>query len=283
MNDLKKHAEEISSASNDASAPSWLSVLECLDMLDRNGSTAEEWAAGRGHFECLEYLLDLRERCVRQREAENNGNNMISAHDASSDSQTQQYMVKEKATKKRKKREQKSALHWAARHGHIKCVDLILDRGYTSVNEASGDGTTALHFACYGGQLSTVSQLISRGADTQKCNDWGCNSSHWAAMSVGECDGTIQVCNYLRHSCNVPFHLSQRQGHTPLHKAAQKKNEHVIRWMYKCQEDGGAGLSDTEKKEAGQPDHSGNKPSDIFIASGGDESLAKWMSENSEW
>jgi len=208
---------------------------------------AEEWAAGKGHVDCLEYLMTLRKQCT-------------------ADSISQQQTV---FRKKRKKREQKSALHWAARHGHIHCVDLILSQFSFSVDDAAGDGTTPLHYACYGGHLVVVQRLINLGADPTKCNDWGCDCSHWAAMSNS--NESLEVCQYLLQ-CGVSFTKSQKQGHTPLHKAAQKKNVRLIQW-----------LASSNLIHENLVDNCGNKPSDIFIAAGGDVSIAKWMIDNYQW
>lgn len=285
--------EKITSTVDSSRCHATTLILQCLNTTDRNGSTAEEWAAGKGHLECLEYLLNLREQSTsgqnstsscssssKQQQGSNLNRNdhgqVVVTHD---DSQKQQPNLK---GKKRKKREQKTPLHWAARHGHVECVNLLISRtsSLTTVNvdATAGDGTTPLHFACYGGHLSTVQRLIECGADPTKCNDWGCDCSHWVAMSsCNDTDRVIQVCNYLYRSCNLDFFKPQKQGQTPLHKAAQKKNIHVIQWLQSLN------LTNERIVELGRPDKCGNKPSEILIAVGGDGSFANQMKKTYNW
>jgi len=86
-----------------------------LSLRDRNGSTAEHWAAGGGHLDCLSYLLELRDGI------------------ASSSSAQQQQQRHEDATpfnnnnkKIRRRRDGKTSHHYAARNGHNHIIDYLL-------------------------------------------------------------------------------------------------------------------------------------------------------------
>lgn len=241
-------------------------VVELLNTIDRNGSIADHWAAGGGHIDCLKYLLSL--RCDLK----------IIGSDL------------EKTTcdhQKTRRRDGKSTLHYAARHGKIDSIRIILNtlkeckRIEPDVDIISGDGTTPLHLACYGGHFEAVKFLIEEcNAQVTKSNAWGCDSSHWVCMSVGEMQSTLDICNYLKHTCKIPFTKVQYQGHTPLHKAAQKKNDYIIKWLSNHIE---SGHNLGQLKVLGKEDHGGNRPSDIYISFGGSKDFATWMKNTYNW
>jgi len=274
-------------------------VKGLLSLRDRNGSTAEHWAAGGGHLDCLSCLLELRDGI------------------ASSSSTKQQEQRHQDATstnnnnnkKIRRRRDGKTSLHYAARNGHNHIIDYLLssqrkrqhdidDDDTPSMNEVdipSGDGTTPLHLACYGGHLSTVKHLIQvHKANVFTTNEWNCSVAHWTAMSLGLAgkDAVIELCNYLYDVCGVDFGMYQKQGHTALHKAASRKNKHVIEWLATKfdndnSSDNNKDDNDGEKKKKsssiGLVDVGGNKPSDIWQSVGGDEEFGLWMKNTCGW
>ena len=228
------------------------SLEKVLYQVDRNGSIAEHWAAGGGHVDCLSYVMNLR-RTINEK-------------------------ITSKYRQKVRRRDGKTSLHYAARNGKVECMSLILGEQAESslkveVDVESGDGTTPLHLACYGGHVKAVKYLIEDcKASLHKANYWGCDLSHWSSMSIGNKDEVIDLCNYLKNA-GIKFTKPQRQGHTPLHKAAQKRNEHVIRWFYSKEAD----MTMSELEEMAREDSGGNKPSDIFESVGGCRKFAEWM------
>jgi len=236
-------------------------IKSILYSRDRNGAIAEHWAAGGGHIDCLEYLLSLK----KQHSFNNNKNNKT--NHINPDSKT-------------KRRDGKTSLHYAARNGHIDCIELLLQQPECfKVDEPSGDGTTPLHMACYGGKFHAIKFLIEEHkAKPSLENDWGCNASHWIAMTINDnTNEVIQACDYLYNECQLSFHTKQKQGHTPLHKAAQRKNVHVIQWIARSLKNG------FENEEIGLEDVGGNKPSDILESVGGDAEVVQWMRLDFGW
>lgn len=230
-------------------------LRKLLDQKDRNGSIAEHWAAGGGHLACLEFLLKLRDSLPR--------------------------LSKESPTKIRR-RDGKTCLHYAARNGHSDCIQYLLQMGHR-VDERSGDGTTPLHMACYGGHVNAVQFLIKAGANVHATNEWGCGSAHWVGMTKSSSSNDVRTLCQVLKAANVSFFIPQKQGHSPLHKAAQRQNRHVIEWLADADNEVGAGLSPEERKRAGEADFGGHRPSEIWLSLGGEESFAAWMKHTFEF
>jgi ankyrin repeat protein len=260
-------------------------IKKLLSIRDRNGSTAEHWAAGGGHLDCVVYLLDMRDFIASGASEPTN----ISTSEGNVAPQNTETLSTNYANKKiRRRRDGKTSLHYAARNGHIDIIDLLLSRQRQEEKEdaplhvdiSSGDGTTPLHMACYGGHRRAVQHLIEiHSANIHACNEWECSSAHWAAMSLGA-DGAekvIELCIYLKQR-GANFVQRQKQGHTPLHKAASRKNRHVIEWLATS-----SLFSEEEKKAMGAKDVGGNCPSDVWLSVGGEEEFGLWMKEKWNW
>ncbi len=227
------------------------SLQKLLNTRDRNGSTAEHWAAGGGHLSCLQFLLEL------------GGSSSFTDDDTGNNN-----------PKRVRRRDGKTCLHYAARNGRLDCIRYLIKQGFR-VDDASGDGTTALHMACYGGHVKVVACLINNGANVHKINEWECGCAHWVGMTHCESSNDVRDLCRLLQAKGVSFVISQKQGHSALHKAAQRKNKDVIEWMMESADEGGAGLSPTEMAQAGKPDVGGHRASEIWRSVGGDESFAK--------
>ena len=242
-------------------------VLTLLTTRDRHGSVAEHWAAGGGHVKCLEYLVQMTRQCSR--DSKSSAHDKETIHDAS---------VASLQSKKMRRRDGKTSLHYAARNGHVSCIEYLLREQLYAVNVASGDGTTPFHLACFGGHLAAARVLLDHGADAAAANDWGCTTAHWLAMSTTSSNGAEyrEFCRWIQ-GMNVSFVRPQKQGHSAVHKAAQRKNRVMLEWLAEPAEVGGAGLSDKDKVMAGSPDAGGHRPSEIWTSVGGDETTASWM------
>ena len=236
-----------------------------LHTKDRHNSTAEHWAAGGGHIKCLQYLVELRKGHTVQMDQHHQNNRLLRKD-------RQQQPVK------MRRRDGKTSLHYAARNGHLNCIQYLLQEQEWDVDETSGEGTTPLHMACYGGHLHVVQHLHEQyGANLLAVNEWNCSMAHFVGLTIASSTREVfDLCNYLQQH-GISFCTVQNQGHTALHKAAQRRNRHVIQWMAMPKREGGAGLSSCQLDQAGRPDIGGHKPSEIWQSAGGDDAFASWM------
>ena len=84
-----------------------------------------------------------------------------------------------------------TALHWAARKGHLQVVQDLLSSG-ADVNMKNKYGYTALHEVAHWGALQVIQHLLSSGADVNMKNIYGYTALHLAAR-----EGHRQVVVYL--------------------------------------------------------------------------------------
>ena len=151
-----------------------------------------------------------------------------------------------------------TALHEAARHGHVNVVRVLLARGADPNAREAGDNTTPLHWAAARGDLETVRSLLDAGVDVQGTGDahaldvigWAANvesspiepSRHavvsllldrgavhhvFSAIALGDLDAIRRV---VAHD---PRALDRRmsrfeQGQTPLHFAISRKRNDIL-------------------------------------------------------
>ena len=106
--------------------------------------------------------------------------------------------------------------------------EYLLETCKVDVNCKTNDGTSAFAWATWKSKIDVMKLLIKFGANAREsANQFGCNASMWACQSDGD---NVDVCEYLR-SLHVSFRLVNANGHSALHKAAQRGIERVINWM----------------------------------------------------
>ncbi|KAL7452546.1 hypothetical protein ACHAWC_007684, partial [Mediolabrus comicus] len=205
--------------------------------IDRNGATALHWAAGAGSVLFVRYLV---EKC--------------------------QCNPNEKQKAKRAFRG-RTPLHWAARNGHLGVVKYLIAVG-VDVDATTQDGTTAFCWAAWQGHLNVMRFLSASAADIHAENSFGCNAVLWTAQG----DASIETLEWLQ-SVGLDFYTVNSNGHTALHKAAQRGSITACKWIVDTfMRD----FCDPKALLFIGPDAEGHCPSDLSSMDGHKE-LAEWM------
>lgn len=105
-----------------------------------------------------------------------------------------------------------SPLHWSAKEGHTKIVEMLLSRG-ARVNATNMGEDIPLHLASAHGHLDVVLMLIKAKSDVNAQNEHGCTPLHYACFW-----GYQHIAEELvNHGALVS--LANKDGDTPLDKA----------------------------------------------------------------
>jgi len=79
---------------------------------------------------------------------------------------------------------------WASEYGHNDVIEFLLQRG-VPVNAAADTGQTALHWAVIGGQVETITLLLSHGANLEARNRYGGTALGQAMWSHAHSNGGV--------------------------------------------------------------------------------------------
>lgn len=209
---------------------------------DARGATALLWAAGGGHMAAVRCLVEELGVDPRSRNAAQLGRRSYAG---------------------------RTALHWAARNGHLGvCRYLVVECG-CEIDAATDDGTTALAWACWTGRSAVMRWLLeSCAADAGACNAFGCTPPMWSAQGAA----TVPDLELLRKH-GAAFAAVNANGHSMLHKAAQRGRRDVCEWLLasamRCE---ALGLS----RRHAAPDLEGFTPPQLARVEGHIE-LGKWL------
>lgn len=181
---------------------------------DKNGCSVLLWAAGCGHLDICKYLIIdcniiLNTNTVAQRSS----------------------------SKRSKGYNQRTALHWCCRNGHIHVVKWLIEHTdffKNNVDIVSSDGTTSLCLAAWQCHIDVCMYLINdAGASPHTINTYGCNIAMWLSQSTttSKEDDIIKLSTFLYNDCNVNFTSLNSNGQGCLHKAAQRGNTTLCKWL----------------------------------------------------
>jgi ankyrin repeat protein len=115
-----------------------------------------------------------------------------------------------------------SLLHHAAHRGHLRVVDLLLERGLDVNTRETGDNTYAIHWAAAAGHLAVVRRLADAGGDVVgHGDDHELEVIGWASCWEG--------CDDDAHRAVVDFLLSRGARHHIFSAIATNRGDEVRR------------------------------------------------------
>ncbi|KAL8833814.1 MAG: hypothetical protein Q9170_004074 [Blastenia crenularia] len=146
-------------------------------------------------------------------------------------------------------------LMWAAKHGHVAAVQLLLDRG-ANVAAENNEGITGLYWASTGGHAAVVKMLLAKGANCRPKDKVGWTPLHraafndhpgvirilldhdadiealdttkWTALMRAASSGNKEVTRLLL-SKSANLNIRDMEGCTPLHHAASNGHSQIVK------------------------------------------------------
>ena len=222
---------------------------DLVHQRDKKGATALLWAAGGGQLAIVQYLIQ----------------------ECACDVHTRQVGKRGFAGR--------TALHWACRNGHLPVVQYLIAQG-ANVHAPTADGTTSVCWAAWQNHPHVVEWLLQQQQKTTEgvsilktINVYGCNPALWAAQG----NATTALMQFME-SNGCQMGQINSNGHSVLHKAAQRGNSEVAKWFISKYVQNELNQDDGSKDaiEFIAPDGEGCLPSDLA----GQEShlsLARWL------
>lgn len=122
-----------------------------------------------------------------------------------------------------------TALHVAARKGHISILIYLVENGVVKPDDIprAKNGATPVHDAAGTGNLECLRFLFNRtSAGPNELDSNGATPLHWAAQS-----GHFKVVQWLVAEARSPIDVVARNGVTVFHLAAAKNHLDVLRWL----------------------------------------------------
>ena len=164
----------------------------------------------------------------------------------------------------------------AAMRGDVEAVRALLQKG-ADVNEAQGDGMTALHWAADRGSLEIAEMLITAGANVMASTRIG----DYTPLHVASRAGSAPVVEALLEAGSNMDAVTTNSGVTPLHLAAESGDPDAIRVLAAH----GADMNAREGEWDQTPlifAAAGNRPEGIrtLVELGADVSLAERVIED---
>ncbi|XP_048247258.1 ankyrin repeat domain-containing protein 50-like isoform X2 [Haliotis rufescens] len=189
------------------------------------GLTPLMLAAQNGHYDVFEYLhTEGADMTLTDRD----GDHILSMACVGGNIDIVKYVVLKEPflNINRGRTDGRTALMWAARHGNKTMFDYLLEKGANCSSEDI-EGDNVLHYACYGGHIGIVMDVIANTTiDINSSDVYG-----RTAMMVAAEHGHIEVFDFLvRKGCDISH--KDKEGSNILHVTCRgghvKMAEHVL-------------------------------------------------------
>ncbi|XP_046983932.1 GA-binding protein subunit beta-2-like, partial [Schistocerca americana] len=115
-----------------------------------------------------------------------------------------------------------TALHWAARGGHVVAVSCLVGAGAEVDARTSLEQSTPLHWAARCGHAGVVRLLVGASADLNARDWWGQTPLHWAAEE-GHAGAAAELL-----LAGADRGARDRGGRTPLDLARQNRKQELV-------------------------------------------------------
>ncbi|GMI62049.1 hypothetical protein ScalyP_jg10250 [Parmales sp. scaly parma] len=163
--------------------------LLCADC-DKNGSTCLMWAAGADNLELAKHLILT---LGVDQNAHQIGRRSFCG---------------------------RTALHWAARFGHARVVEFLIEQRSTDVDATTEDGTSAFCWAAWGSHLEVMELLVGckKKCNIEKVNSFGCTAMLWWSQGTSPHPAVFDYLIELKFRADVV----NNNGHSVFHKMAQR-------------------------------------------------------------
>jgi len=115
------------------------------------------------------------------------------------------------------------ALHYAARRGNLKVVQVLLREGNAKANAIDNENSTPLHAASQEGKLNVVQILLEYGADPSMSDNDGYTAVHLAAKEGhdGVLEKLLSTASHVGVSCSAILNKMDNDANSCLHLAVQ--------------------------------------------------------------
>ncbi|KAH9498964.1 hypothetical protein Btru_004081 [Bulinus truncatus] len=120
------------------------------------------------------------------------------------------------------------AIHYAARNGHLECVRLLLKAGAIT-NCSDDEGKTPLHLACAYGHVEVVRMLVHQGGQVNSCR----TETGESALHVTATAGYNKIMEILLDNGGEINTMTRKLkgGETPLHKAIIADKPEMVEFL----------------------------------------------------
>lgn len=220
-------------------------IVELQTAACASGCKALHWAAGNGHLHVVEALLLTRMPHYSYCHHNDDADQSTTTASTCTIEAKALFHVDCPAIKKSHGR---TALHYACRNGHYHVVVALIERFGANPDARARHSVTPLQLACWQGRLKIAKYLVeTAGVDPHQVNDFDCGLVHWMGLAPADAP-VVEMATWLHKDLQLAMknHVLQRQGHSPLHKAAWGGHLSLCRYLHET-----VGLWDDVQDAAG--------------------------------